>query len=119
MNDLDKSSKMFLTQGLKGLLYSRKGTLCIFVALLASFLILVLSFCSHFNPSVCMAGFSMFGVIGSVISAIFCNGNTKEAIANANNQGVGSLMNPTPPTNASLSTSTLVGANLIEERHKV
>src|SRR5271156_6616008 len=114
MNDLDKSSRIPLTQGLRGLLCSRKGTLCIFVALLASFLILTLAICSHFNPSICVAGFSMFGVIGSVISAIFCNGNTKEAIATANNQGIGSLMNPTDPTN----TNPLVDANVIEGRTK-
>lgn len=93
-----------LTQGFRGLLYSRKGTLCIFVACLAAFLILVIAICSHFNPSVCVAGFSMFGVIGSVVSAIFCNGNTQEALATtaAAVQNPGSLMNggsplPTPP----------------------
>lgn len=66
-------------------MYSRKGTLCIIILLLTAFLLLVAGICSHWNPTILVAAFSCFGVIGSVVSAIFCNGNTQETIAAANN----------------------------------
>jgi Trk-type K+ transport system membrane component len=100
---MDKEKE--LTQGLRGLLQSRKGTLCLIILLLTAFLLLAAGAFSHWNASILVAAFSCFGVIGSVVSAIFCSGNTREAIANAanattittNNAAAVSLMGDGPP----------------------
>jgi len=79
-----------LTQGLIGLLHSRKGTLCLIILLITASLLLIAGICSHWNSSILVAAFSCFGVIGSVVSAIFCHTNTQETIATSN-------MNPPMP----------------------
>jgi hypothetical protein len=82
-----------LTQGFIGLMYSRKGALCLIILLLTASLLLIAGFCSHWNSSILVAAFGCFGVIGSVVSAIFCNGNVQETIAAANNANAITLAN--------------------------
>jgi hypothetical protein len=102
MNEIKKIEEdtLKLTRGWRGLLNSRKGTLCIFISLLAASLIFIICLFGGFQASICIAGFGMFGTIGTVISAIFCSGNTKEAIATTN---AAALVVPT------VSTSSLMG----------
>jgi hypothetical protein len=98
-----------LTQGFRGLLYSRKGTLCLLILLLTASLLLIAGICSHWNSSILVAAFGCFGVIGSVVSAIFCNGNIQESIAAANNATTIAATPGTPAAIVSQVATSLMG----------